>query len=403
MADEPGSDLTGAAYDLVTAGYKPMPDRLPEEKEAIDSDNASLREAAERISEPPEEVVVRQYRDAEGKQAAANEAVTLGRASRDYAAAVAAEKLMAEGDDAKELAERVDALRAEALASDADAAEFYGFDLPDIDPHNGRADRNGAETRNVDLDAGTTNDFGAGLDPVLAKALEHPQVRQAIDEEIAETHKIRQSYLDALTGATQIAQASFVNQFPELAGVPLENLPAVLEQMSRQDPAKFARVQSAIAATDQLLTRHQQETLRQAEMTRQSFAAHAKSEDARFDSMLKDEPVETQHAVMQEILASAKASGIEPSELKLLFNTEPLMRNAVFQRMMYDAGKYRLMMKAKDAVATRPLPPVQRPGAAVSRGDRENTDLRALSAKLSSTGSIKDAVALYHARKATKR
>ncbi|MGA3882530.1 hypothetical protein ACPCYY_22420, partial [Bacillus pumilus] len=70
----------------------------------------------------------------------------------------------------------------------------------------------------------------------MAKALEHPQVRQAIDEEIAETHKVRQGYLDALTGATQIAQASFINQFPELVGIPFENLPGVLEQLSRQDP-----------------------------------------------------------------------------------------------------------------------------------------------------------------------
>src|SRR5437763_6384416 len=34
----------------------------------------------------------------------------------------------------------------------------------------------------------------------------------------------------------------------------------------------------------------------------------------------------------------------------------------IFRGMQYDAGKYRLAMKAKDAVATRPVPPVQRPG-----------------------------------------
>ena len=33
-----------------------------------------------------------------------------------------------------------------------------------------------------------------------------------------------------------------------------------------------------------------------------------------------------------------------------------LMRNAAFQRMMNDAGKYRLAMKAKDAAVTRPVP-----------------------------------------------
>ncbi|WFU35668.1 hypothetical protein QA635_15165 [Bradyrhizobium brasilense] len=399
MADEPSNDLTGAAHDLAVAGYKPMPDRRADEEEPIGSDNASLREAAEKISEQSEDVVVRQYRDAEGKPAAANEAVTLRRASRDYAAAVAAEKLIADGEDAERLAERVDALRMEALASDPEAAEFYGFDLPETDA--AEAGRSNGDVRTQDADTGAN--FNEGLDPALARALEHPQVRQAIDEEIAETHKVRQGYLDALTGATQIAQASFINQFPEFVGVPLENLPGVLEQMSRHEPAKFARVRSAIAATDQLLAQHQQESQRQAEAAYHSFRAHAKSEDARFDAMLKGEPVETQRAVMQEIIASAKASGLEASELTYLLNTEPLMRNATFQRMMYDAGKYRLMMKAKDAVTTRPLPPVQRPGAAASRGERENVDLRSLNARLSSTGDIKDAVALYHARRGARR
>jgi hypothetical protein len=129
----------------------------------------------------------------------------------------------------------------------------------------------------------------------------------------------------------------------------------------------------------------------------------ADAEDARLETMLKGEPQETQHAVLSEIVASAKESGIEPTELNHLFNTEPLMRNAIFQRMMYDAGKYRLMMKAKNAALAKPLPPVQRPGMATTRSERDRTDLRTLGAKLSSSGDIKDAVALYRARTSGNR
>ena len=75
----------------------------------------------------------------------------------------------------------------------------------------------------------------------------------------------------------------------------------------------------------------------------------------------------------------------------------------IFRGMQYDAGKYRLMMKARDAVAARPLPPVQRPGMARTPGEREHADLRTLNARLSNSGDIKDAVALYHARKAGRR
>ena len=75
----------------------------------------------------------------------------------------------------------------------------------------------------------------------------------------------------------------------------------------------------------------------------------------------------------------------------------------IFRGMQYDAGKYRLMMKAKDAIATRPVPPVQRPGMARAPAEREHADLRTLSARLSNSGDIRDAVALYHARKSQQR
>ncbi|MEH2557189.1 hypothetical protein V1286_004718 [Bradyrhizobium algeriense] len=75
----------------------------------------------------------------------------------------------------------------------------------------------------------------------------------------------------------------------------------------------------------------------------------------------------------------------------------------IFRGLQDDAGKYRLMMKAKEAATARPLPPVVRPGTTRSPAERDQADLRTLSAKLSSSGDIKDAVALYHARKSGRR
>jgi hypothetical protein len=66
-------------------------------------------------------------------------------------------------------------------------------------------------------------------------------------------------------------------------------------------------------------------------------------------------------------------------------------------------GMQGLMMKARDAIAARPVPPVQRPGMARTPAERQNADLRTLNARLSSSGDIKDAVALYHARKSNRR
>jgi hypothetical protein len=398
MTDEPDLALTGAAFELANAGYAPMPD--PDKKndeDTIGSDSASLRAAAEQRQEPSDRIETRGYVDDNGDPAPRNEAVTLERAARDYGRLTAIDRLAQENASSEALATRVDAMRAEAMASDPDAAEFYGFEVPQDEPEKVRAEDATGETAHP-------NDHGAeGLDPELAKALQHPQVAQAIEQRINEAEKTRQEYLNGIAAATQIAQMSFLNQFPELASLSPEHLPGALEQMSRQDPDKFARVQNLIENTDHMLAQQRQESLRQAELSRRNFDAFAKSEDARLDSMLKGEPKAMQRMVSDEIVASARESGVEPAELFRLFNSEPLMRNAVFQRMMYDAGKYRLMMKAKDAAAAKPVPPVQRPGMARTPAERGQADVRTLSAKLSNSGDIKDAVALYSARKSGRR
>ncbi len=407
MANDPDPALTGAAFELANAGYAPMPD--PDKKnddEAIGSDSASLREAADQRAGSGDDVIIREYRDGDGKPIASNEAITLERAARDYAGATSLDKLASENESGKVLAARVDALRAEALARDPDAAELYGFE-----PLQAKANKTGKmESDQTDSDtvASAQPDPDSaraadGLDPELAKALQHPQVVQAIEEKIGEAEKTRQDYLNGLAAATQIAQISFLSQFPELANVAPQNMPATLELMSRQDPQKFERVRAMVATSEQLFAQQQQESHRQAEAARQNFAAFAKSEDARLETMLKGESRATQHAVTAEIVASARDSGIEPADLFRLFNSEPLMRHAVFQRMMYDAGKYRLAMKAKDAVTSRPVPAVQRPGMTRLPAEREHADLRILTARLSNSGDIKDAVALYNARKSSKR
>lgn len=401
MSTDNNPELTGAAFDLANAGFVAMPE--PDSKKAyetpIGSDSASLREAAERRADPRVEPVVRQYLDADGNKAPQNESVTLARASRDYSEALAAERLVAESATSEALAARVDALRTEALAHDPDAAEFYGFELPDAKP--GQAEQ-AAETEGTASNA-RSKGSAAELAPEVERALQHPQIRQAIEEQLGEVEKARQEYLGGLSAATQIAQMSFLSQFPELANTAPDQLPAALEQMSRQDPDKFARVQALVATGQELLAQQHQEGLRQAEIAQRNFQNYARSEDVRFETMLRGESRETQRAVALEIAASAKASGLDTSELIRLFNSEPLMRNAVFQRMMYDAGKYRLMMKARDAAVAKPLPPVQRPGAAQNRAEREHAELRTLSTRLSKSGDIKDAVALYHARKSSRR
>ncbi len=397
MTSESDINLTGVAFDLVNAGYAEMPDPGKEkEPQSINSDGASLRDAADQLSDQQPKVVVRQYTDADGKPAAANEAVTLARASRDYASATAGDRQTAENESSEALAARIDALRAEVAANDPDAPEFYGFEQPErADAHDG----------GIDAPADAAEEHGqrsAEPDPDIERLLQHPQVRLALEEKVGEVERARRSYVEGLDTAMQLAQASFISQFPELASLPPERLPEALAQIAQQDPAKLQRIQAIVSASEQVRARQNEEMQRTTDAARHSFLNYAKAEDARLETLLKGETREVRQAVAQEIMASAKASGIEPEEMQRLFASEPLMRNATFQRMMYDAGKYRLMMKAKDAVAAKPMPPVQRPGMASSRGERDQHDIRALNARLSNTGDLKDAVALYRAKTAAR-
>lgn len=402
MTGESDAAVTGAAYELANAGYVPMPDpQEKDEREAIGCDSASLREAAAQRGQIQDDLVVRTYTGPRGEPIVRNEAVTLSRASRDYANATAMERLIAEAETSEGLAEQVDELRREALAGNPNAAEFYGFELPQVKVDEAvNTEAGKLDKEPLDTDA---NPASSTLDPELENALQHPQVRSAIEEQLGEVEKVRQTYVDGLAAAIQMAQVSFLGQFPELAGIVPGALPGALERLSRDDPEKFERVKATVAATEQLFAQQRAESVRQEEVRRRNFEGYARAEDARFETLMKGEPRATQAAVSAEIMASARESGIKPAELNRLFNSEPLMRNAIFQRMMYDAAKYRLMMKAKDAAASRPLPPVLRPGTARSPGERQQADLRTLSARLSSSGDIKDAVALYHARKSGKR
>ncbi len=379
MSDESEHLVTGAAFELENAGYRPMPD--PEERperEALGGDVASLRDAAEQRTDPRSPVMVREYVDEAGNLVDRGESVTLERAARDHARVRAAEV----GE-------------ASRGTPDSDSSDHLGSPAngePDgFEPASGEAEST-AET------GSTQHDASSRLAPELERALQHPQVLQAIEEKIGEAEQARQSYREGLASAVQIAQASFLSQFPEFAGMPAEQVPAALERMSREDPGRFGRIQAAVAMSDQLLAQQAEAQRQHAEVAQRSFQSFAQEQDDRLEGMLKSEPRAMRQAVAAEIVASAKESGIPASELNRLFQTEPLMRHATFQRMMYDAARYRLMMRAKDAAVTKAVPPVVRPGVSVSSGERGRTDLRALNARLTSSGDLKDAVALYQAR-----
>src|SRR5205085_2242110 len=131
---------------------------------------------------------------------------------------------------------------------------------------------------------------------------------------------------------------------------------------------------------------------RQGETARQRFADYAQKEDARFDVMMKSESPEQIRRMSDQVLAYAAELGVEREQLLQLLKTEPIMRNAAFQKMMYDAAAYRMMKNAAKEVGARPAPAVQRPGAAQDpRVVRAEAAMRATNRKFSDRPTLKNA------------
>jgi hypothetical protein len=388
MTDANESIPTGRAADLANAGFTEMPDPLARRKP---SGFEGPRDAAAELSAQrgePAPVIMRNYTDRDDEPVDAGEAITLERGARDLAELRNDESDAAHEKAAAKLGDELDRLRGDHIPNrDADDLE------------NELAKPDAKQTRDAKEKPAAEIAADGKLDPKLEEALKHPRVVQAIEQRLGVAETARKSYAEALGVAQDFARASFMESFPELAAVPLQQLQPALEMMAQRQPERFGKAMATLDRVAQLQAAQQAQQQQQTATARQQFESFGKVEDLRLDAMLKGESNQTQRAVMDEIMAGAKEAGVEPAEFIRLFRSDPLMRNAHFQKMMYDAGKYRLAQKTTPKAAARDVPSVQRPGVAASRTSASSATISALTAKLDRTGSLRDAQVLLAAQR----
>jgi len=240
----------------------------------------------------------------------------------------------------------------------------------------------------------------SGIDPIVEEALKHPQVREAIEGEIRKADATRQNYDRALDAVSGVLRDVVFSQFPELKSDSADQFEAALMQLSQRDPTRYGQARaladrlSAVQAA-QLLQQQQRDVAQ-----RREFADYAKAEDARFGAMVKGEKPEVVQRVANEIIAYAEELGVPHEQFLQLCTTEPIMRNAAFQKMMFDAASYRLLQRARNEIAKKVVPAVQRPGVAVdARAALAEGDVRSLSARFANNPSIKNAAEVLTAQR----
>jgi hypothetical protein len=220
---------------------------------------------------------------------------------------------------------------------------------------------------------------------------------KAAEAERQQLIQARQQYEAQLPALMQILQHQTQAEFSDI------KTPADVAALARTDPARYLLLdahQKQVAAVQQEQRAAQE---RQAKEQETRITEFAKREDA---AILEHIPELADPDKAKKLTADAAAIlsdvGFTSEELSESYNGRLgiSLRDHRMQRILFESMKYR-EAKAKAAKpAERPVPPVQRPGVAQPSGAAAQASIQALSTKLETSGSAKDAAKLVAERRA---
>jgi hypothetical protein len=210
----------------------------------------------------------------------------------------------------------------------------------------------------------------------------------------------KQTYEAALPQLLQTLQHQQAGEFADIKSM------ADVERLAREDWPRYLLwdlQQKKIAEASQHMLAAQH---RQAQEKLTQFAEFAKRADDLFKEKVPDMADEAKAAELQkQALAVLGDLGFTEAELLPLWNghKELSLRDHRLQLLIRDATLWREAEKKAKAAATKPVPPVQRPGAATARPGTDEARVQHLTQRLEQSGSLRDAAALVRARRAAAR
>lgn len=233
----------------------------------------------------------------------------------------------------------------------------------------------------------------------VERALKSPKIRDAIAARVAEAETQRQHHEEAVAHATNFAIASLFGDVPELAHTPVENWAAEIQNLQQRDPARAQAAFARLQAVGQVAAANEQIKAQKAARDQAEMREYTARERARYVDLIKDIPAAKQSEALEQLPKTLAAYGVDKTQFLNAVGNQTGFPRSVAQALMVKAALYDVIMQAPKAIATRDIPPVVRPGVAGPRGaERADHSLAALNAKLSKSGSLKDAVALRLAR-----
>lgn len=224
---------------------------------------------------------------------------------------------------------------------------------------------------------------------------EAAEARKAIEAERVQLEKARTDYEAKLPALMQALMAAQSSDFPDIKS--LDDV----QRLATEDPFRYLQWQAHQDKMRAVAFEQDQAATRQAGEQSEKWASYQKDESAKAVQLNPElaDPVKSKQ-LQAAVVDLLRDKGFTDKDLNGIGGGEKYSPfDHRFQSILLDAVKYRAVQKAKPAVLTRPAPQVQRPGAAQPKGALADSSIQALTTRLSSSGSIKDAAALYEAKR----
>jgi hypothetical protein len=355
MSEDTEELLTGRAGEEARQGYTPLQHAVPDPdpEPAIDPDST----LAKHFTRPPEPPPVhRDYFDVQtGEATPSNQTLEIERAAADVASVREQER------------QEIDRARNEALNRELDDATQTLDVLRAAEaPH---VDVSGPEQQPQPQEPDYTPQIQAEnlpppqVDPEVLAAFQNPKVRQILEQASQGIEQQNAAYQQQLANAALTGVAAFAAAFPELNGIPAENLVGAVSLIARTNPDRARQIAQQYDRVSHLVQQQQQVAAQQQQQQQaaaaENFRQFAMAHDAK--ALAKETP-ETLKAIRTTILEDAKQAGISEKELHQAWDSVPALRHSFFQDLAADGAKWRLAQRSLSRAASRPVPHVQRPG-----------------------------------------
>jgi hypothetical protein len=195
----------------------------------------------------------------------------------------------------------------------------------------------------------------------------------------------RQQYEAALPTLMQTLQDAQAGTFSDIRTVD------DVTKLAAEDPFRYLQWQAHQTKMQAVQAEMRNAQERQSQERQNKWAEEVREYDRQFVESLTAADKAKYEDFKKEAPSFLEAKGFKQQELAEYAAGKPLsIYHPAVQSLILDGLKYQAAQKAKATVTEKPVPPVQRPGAAKPAGEAGSDAIRNLSAQLERTGKTRD-------------